>query len=545
MEAKVVLDAEAQKVEQEISLIDQELSMLEKLIDQEVRVLLEEMIYQVIAGGAELSGIGPYPGDDVPGNDPRQATIDIQTGRRLGRWTPEEHALFLSGMIQFPRQWTKISNLIKTRSSVQVRTHAARRESKQLEEQRLDETPAAWALSIQAQADARAMKAKQLEDAALARAARHNRAELTMIEKELAALNKTVDDEVRAALEMIVERVVLICTPSQRRAGQSTHTPTIDYSTGRRLGQWTDDEHNMFLEGMTHFPRMWTKIANLIKTRSAVQVRTHAQKYFSNAGELNVESLFGIGENGGTEEEQEYVHQRAQQMQTQIQESPTMRATQNREELARQCLQQIQHIHHLHDQHSQLQPGPVDGQASDRGVDGQASDRGVDGQASDRGVDGQASDRGVDGQASVLLQQQLEQRQLHIEQQSLELEQTELQQQLELHQLQRKQRQQQKQLLQRHQKQSAHLQALEKHQINAAGATTLNTADVLAADSEDDSVALLNNACRGKSVAVDLVTARKMMATGEGGVAWQIGKVNNAIKATEPDVNVNSTPNGI
>ena len=50
------------------------------------------------------------------------------------------------------------------------------------------------------------------------------------------------------------------------------HTP----STGR----WTCEEHVLFLKGLEMHGKGWKKIAKLIKTRTVVQIRTHAQKYF-------------------------------------------------------------------------------------------------------------------------------------------------------------------------------------------------------------------------------------------------------------------------
>ncbi|GLD95235.1 hypothetical protein PINS_up003879 [Pythium insidiosum] len=46
-------------------------------------------------------------------------------------------------------------------------------------------------------------------------------------------------------------------------------------------GRWTEAEHKLFLKGLEQFPyRAWKKIATLIKTRTVVQIRTHAQKYY-------------------------------------------------------------------------------------------------------------------------------------------------------------------------------------------------------------------------------------------------------------------------
>lgn len=50
---------------------------------------------------------------------------------------------------------------------------------------------------------------------------------------------------------------------------------------GIATGRWTEEEHALFLEGLRRFPyRAWKKIATLIETRTVVQIRTHAQKYY-------------------------------------------------------------------------------------------------------------------------------------------------------------------------------------------------------------------------------------------------------------------------
>lgn len=51
-------------------------------------------------------------------------------------------------------------------------------------------------------------------------------------------------------------------------------------SGGINSGRWTREEHAMFLKGLELHGKEWKKIADLIKTRTVVQIRTHAQKYF-------------------------------------------------------------------------------------------------------------------------------------------------------------------------------------------------------------------------------------------------------------------------
>jgi len=47
-----------------------------------------------------------------------------------------------------------------------------------------------------------------------------------------------------------------------------------------KRGRWTKDEHDKFLKGMTMWPKEWKRITSLIGTRTVLQVRTHAQKFF-------------------------------------------------------------------------------------------------------------------------------------------------------------------------------------------------------------------------------------------------------------------------
>eukprot|EP01041_Mallomonas_annulata_P005533 gene5533-11147_t len=54
----------------------------------------------------------------------------------------------------------------------------------------------------------------------------------------------------------------------------------IDKAAGENTGRWTREEHNLFLRGLELHGKGWKKIAALIKSRTVVQIRTHAQKYF-------------------------------------------------------------------------------------------------------------------------------------------------------------------------------------------------------------------------------------------------------------------------
>mmetsp|Transcript_17150 Transcript_17150/g.44578 ORF Transcript_17150/g.44578 Transcript_17150/m.44578 type:complete len:406 (-) Transcript_17150:810-2027(-) len=56
--------------------------------------------------------------------------------------------------------------------------------------------------------------------------------------------------------------------------------PEADVDIVENTGRWTMEEHNMFLDGLKVHGKGWKQIAQMIKTRTVVQIRTHAQKYF-------------------------------------------------------------------------------------------------------------------------------------------------------------------------------------------------------------------------------------------------------------------------
>lgn len=71
-------------------------------------------------------------------------------------------------------------------------------------------------------------------------------------------------------------------TPNDHRPA-NTSTASQQLSHQERVGRWSDHEHTVFLEGLQKYGKQWKTIANMIGTRTVVQVRTHAQKYFMKA----------------------------------------------------------------------------------------------------------------------------------------------------------------------------------------------------------------------------------------------------------------------
>jgi len=47
------------------------------------------------------------------------------------------------------------------------------------------------------------------------------------------------------------------------------------------IGEWTFAEHELFLKAMAQYGNKWNKVQEIVKTRSKIQIRSHAQKYFA------------------------------------------------------------------------------------------------------------------------------------------------------------------------------------------------------------------------------------------------------------------------
>lgn len=55
---------------------------------------------------------------------------------------------------------------------------------------------------------------------------------------------------------------------------------SLDNNIATNEGRWSKEEHNKFLEGIVLYGINWKKVKTMIGTRTSIQVRSHAQKFF-------------------------------------------------------------------------------------------------------------------------------------------------------------------------------------------------------------------------------------------------------------------------
>ncbi|KAF8727086.1 hypothetical protein HU200_019590 [Digitaria exilis] len=67
--------------------------------------------------------------------------------------------------------------------------------------------------------------------------------------------------------------------------GKKTRKP---YQITRPREKWTADEHERFLHALHRFGRDWKRIEQFVATKTATQIRSHAQKYFLKAQKLGL-----------------------------------------------------------------------------------------------------------------------------------------------------------------------------------------------------------------------------------------------------------------
>ncbi|KAH9611035.1 hypothetical protein KSS87_011663 [Heliosperma pusillum] len=66
-------------------------------------------------------------------------------------------------------------------------------------------------------------------------------------------------------------------SPTTAASGKKVRKP---YTITKSRESWTDEEHDKFLEALQLFDRDWKKIEDFVGSKTVIQIRSHAQKYF-------------------------------------------------------------------------------------------------------------------------------------------------------------------------------------------------------------------------------------------------------------------------
>eukprot|EP00471_Norrisiella_sphaerica_P013669 CAMPEP_0184503230 /NCGR_PEP_ID=MMETSP0113_2-20130426/51767_1 /TAXON_ID=91329 /ORGANISM="Norrisiella sphaerica, Strain BC52" /LENGTH=603 /DNA_ID=CAMNT_0026892689 /DNA_START=238 /DNA_END=2049 /DNA_ORIENTATION=+ len=68
--------------------------------------------------------------------------------------------------------------------------------------------------------------------------------------------------------------------PEEKTARETKSRPRKKYTIRNPRQQWTAEEHKRFVEAIRMYKRDWARVKEHVGTRTVIQIRSHAQKYF-------------------------------------------------------------------------------------------------------------------------------------------------------------------------------------------------------------------------------------------------------------------------
>ena len=220
--------------------------------------------------------------------EPQTAPVEPATPgthMRVGRWTDEEHTLFLAAYEKHGRQWKKLAEVMKkTRTYRQTHTHGKKYLEK-LKRQALKARKASQAkppTPAKPQAKPTATPAKPQAKPTATPA----------VKTPKKGCGDWTPEEQEVFLEAFEKHganwtLVNQCIPTRNYIQVCNHG-RYHVKKLARIGRWSKGEHFLFVNALKH-GRDWKNVSNAVKTRTPLQCRTHAQKYFKKQEAANAE----------------------------------------------------------------------------------------------------------------------------------------------------------------------------------------------------------------------------------------------------------------
>ena len=130
----------------------------------------------------------------------------------------------------------------------------------------------------------------------------------TSVSAELSQAKSTAPKRKRKANDALVPKQNSGATSKKKKeTGKNTRGEKAVQGPGKKnlaekTGRWTEVEHEAFKQGLELYGKEWIKVAELVGSRSVVQTRTHAQKYFQRLLKVaNVDKMGVISEDSSAE----------------------------------------------------------------------------------------------------------------------------------------------------------------------------------------------------------------------------------------------------
>lgn len=194
----------------------------------------------------------------------------------VGKWTAEEHAAFLSGLSMYGEDWSKVAGWVKTRSVIQTMAHAENYFQSLPKEVPINKHTGEWS-TIENDAFMTGLEsygrdwiriAAMIKTRTVVQTTAHAQNYFQQLMKEV---NKNP-----VIARTSPPNVIACASPANVIARTSKWIQDTE-----NLGRWNKIEHDAFLSGFELYGKNWNQVAAHVKTRTVIQTRTHAQKYFA------------------------------------------------------------------------------------------------------------------------------------------------------------------------------------------------------------------------------------------------------------------------